>query len=123
MSERSQRKRRGLSREGQGLSAAFENPIHLNCTVGVKCHVSLAPQWYLPYFLNGGAGATKSVGNVFFGVGYPFKHVGAIGGHRHLEWNSKAGSPVGKLTVPCSGSRGTSDPRVNLSISKRGPKP
>ena len=65
----------------------------------MKGRVNLAAQWYLPYFLDGGAGDTKSVVNTFAGVGYQFKHVDAIAGYRHLEWNSQDGSPVGDLTV------------------------
>ena len=65
----------------------------------VKGHVNLAPQWYLPYFLDGGAGDTNSVVNAFSCVDYQFKHVDAIAGYRHLEWNLKDGSPAGDLTV------------------------
>ena len=67
--------------------------------VGVKGRVNLAPKWYLPYFLDGGAGDTKSVVNAFAGVAYQFKHVDAIAGYRYLEWNFKDSSPVGDLTV------------------------
>ncbi len=67
--------------------------------MGVKGRVNLAAQWYLPYFLDGGAGDTKSVVNAFSGVGYQFKYVDAIAGYRHLECNLKDDSPVSDLTV------------------------
>jgi hypothetical protein len=67
--------------------------------VGVRGQVNLAPKWYAQYYLDGGAGKSKSTWQGYAGVGYRFKNVDAVAGYRYLHYKFEDSSDLDELTV------------------------
>jgi hypothetical protein len=55
--------------------------------VGIKGHVNLNKNWYLPYYADIGAGSSNVTWQVFGGVGYRFKRLDLIAAYRYMDWN------------------------------------
>ncbi len=55
--------------------------------VGVSGHLNLSEQWYVPYYLDVGAGQTDLTWQAFAGIGYRFERVDAILGYRYIDWD------------------------------------
>jgi hypothetical protein len=55
--------------------------------VGIKGHVNLNKNWYLPYYADIGAGSSNVTWQVFGGVGYRFKRLDLIVAYRYMDWN------------------------------------
>ncbi len=58
-----------------------------DAVVGVNGQIELADKWYLPYYLDVGAGDSDLTWQAFAGVGYRFKKVDALLGYRYLDWD------------------------------------
>ena len=58
----------------------------LDAVVGVKGHVDLNGQWYVPYYLDLGTGQSNFTWQALAGVGYRF-HWGDVSlTYRHIDW-------------------------------------
>ena len=58
----------------------------LDAIIGIKGRLGLSDKWFLPYYLDIGAGESKSTWQAFGGIGYQFSKVDAVLAYRHLEW-------------------------------------
>jgi hypothetical protein len=67
--------------------------------VGVRGQVNLAPKWYAQYYLDGGAGESKSTWQGYVGGAYRFKKVDAFAGYRYLNYKFKDSADLHELTV------------------------
>ena len=55
--------------------------------VGVKGHINLSKNWYLPYYADIGTGSSNVTWQVFGGVGYRFKRLDLIAAYRYMDYN------------------------------------
>ena len=55
--------------------------------IGVRGHVNLNKNWYLPYYADIGTGSSNSTWQLFGGVGYRFKWLDLILAYRYMDWN------------------------------------
>lgn len=60
-----------------------------NGFVGVRGRVNFCPRWFLPYYADIGAGASKLTWQAFGGVGYSFGWIEVTAAYRYLDWNLK----------------------------------
>lgn len=58
-----------------------------NGIIGVRGKMKLNEKWYLPYYLDVGAGDRTTTWQAYAGVGYKLKRVDLVLGYRHLNWN------------------------------------
>jgi len=55
--------------------------------VGVKGHVNLSKNWYLPHYADIGTGSSNVTWQVFGGVGYRFKRLDLVAAYRYMDYN------------------------------------
>ena len=55
--------------------------------VGIKGHVNLNKNWYLPYYADIGTGSSNITWQLFGGIGYRFKRLDLIAAYRYMDWN------------------------------------
>jgi len=77
-----------------GFTVLSDSSTIWNGVVGARGQVNLAPNWFLPYYADIGAGQSKLTWQAFAGIGYKFKHVDAILGYRYLDWKFKDDNKV-----------------------------
>lgn len=70
-----------------GGSAISESGHVWDGIVGVRGRLNLAPQWYLAYLLDVGAGDSALTWQALVDVNYKFNNVDAVLGYRHLDWD------------------------------------
>ena len=58
----------------------------LDAVVGVKGHVDLNKQWYVPYYLDLGTRQSVSTWQALAGVGYRFHRGDVSLTYRHIDW-------------------------------------
>ena len=58
-----------------------------DAVVGVNGQIELAPNWYLPCYLDVGAGQAYRTGQAGAGVGYRFEKLDALLGYRYMDWD------------------------------------
>jgi hypothetical protein len=77
--------------------------------VGARGRVRLGDgSWFLPYYLDVGAGQSDLTWQAMGGVGYAFSWGEVIGGYRHLDYRFQPGSPLRDLSF--------SGPGVSLGV-------
>lgn len=57
---------------------------------GIKGHMNLLKNFYLPYYLDVGTGQTDLTWQGFGGLGYRFRVLDVVAGWRYLRWNFKS---------------------------------
>ncbi len=57
-----------------------------------------AKKWFVPYYLDVGAGDSKSTWQAVTGVGYSFGWGDVVGAWRHLDYRMKSGNAVESLS-------------------------
>jgi opacity protein-like surface antigen len=60
--------------------------------VGVKGHVNLGKNWYLPYYGDIGTGNSNYTWQAFGGVGYRFRKVDVVAAYRYLNYDFDDGA-------------------------------
>ena len=55
--------------------------------IGVKGHINLSKNWYLPYYADIGTGNSNMTWQVFGGVGYRFKRLDLVAAYRYMDYN------------------------------------
>jgi len=68
--------------------------------VGVKGRYTFTDdrKWFLPFYLDVGAGQTKLTWQAIAGVGYGFQWGDLVATYRYLDWNAKSGKSVEDLS-------------------------
>ena len=66
--------------------------------VGVSGHVNLTETWYLPYYLDIGAGDSDLTWQAFAGVGYKFSKVNVVLTYRYIKWDFDDGHAISDLS-------------------------
>jgi len=81
------------------LKAKFEGPLrprqgriegsgsNWDAIVGVHGRIDLTDKWYLPYYLDVGAGDSDLTWQAFAGAGYRFQKVDGFLGYRYTYWD------------------------------------
>ncbi|MEN8752181.1 MAG: hypothetical protein AB1Z18_05345 [Desulfobacterales bacterium] len=67
--------------------------------IGIKGHVNLNQNWYLPYYADIGTGSSNFTWQVFGGVGYRFKRLDLIAAYRYMDWNFDSGDAFDDLNL------------------------
>ncbi len=60
-----------------------------NGIVGVRGRLNICPRFFLPYYADIGAGASKLTWQAFGGVGYSFGRIEIVAAYRYIGWNLK----------------------------------
>jgi hypothetical protein len=68
--------------------------------VGVKGRLALGAdrKWFVPYYLDVGAGESKLTWQALAGVGYSFQWGDVVGSWRYLDYDMKSGNAIESLT-------------------------
>lgn len=79
----------GLQSLGPGLSRTiFESTSAWDGIIGLKGHAALGERWFLPYYIDVGAGQSKSTWQASAGIGFKAGRVVDLAlTYRHLEWD------------------------------------
>jgi hypothetical protein len=68
------------SRELSGSQSGWDG------IVGLRGRFNLSDKWFLPYFLDVGAGNSDLTWQAFAGVGYEFRRIDVVAAYRHMAW-------------------------------------
>ena len=60
-----------------------------NGIAGIRGRVNFCGRFFVPYYADVGAGASKLTWQAFGGLGYGFGWIDLLAGYRHLSWNLK----------------------------------
>ena len=67
--------------------ARFSDSGHVwDGIVGLKGEVTLAKNWYIPFYLDVGAGDSDLTWQALGGLAYKFKKFDVVAGYRYLDW-------------------------------------
>jgi len=69
--------------------------------IGVKGRVAFGEnrKWFVPYYLDVGAGDSERTSQAYAGVGYAFNWGSVIGAWRYLDYKMKSGKPIEELNL------------------------
>jgi hypothetical protein len=69
--------------------------------VGIKGRVALSGdrRWFLPYYLDAGAGQTDFTWQAMTGIGYAFQWGDVMAGWRYIDYHMKSGKPIQDITL------------------------
>ena len=82
----------GLAAAGYGVAKSVSASGDVwDGVVGVKGRVNLNDRWYLPYYVDVGAGQSDLTWQAFGGVGYSFDWGDLSVVYRHIEWELDGG--------------------------------
>jgi len=70
----------------------------LDGIIGAQAIIDLSEKWYLSFYADVGAGDSKLTWQAWPGVGYRFEKVDAVGGYRHLAWETDDGDTFEDLS-------------------------
>jgi len=86
-----------LPAQGGSLATSLH---HWDAIVGVKGRLAFGAQrqWFVPYYLDAGAGESKSTWQAMAGVGYGFGWGDVVGAWRHLDYRMKSGDKLQSLS-------------------------
>jgi len=73
--------------DGTRIFDASDSGSNWDGIVGMRADINLSPKWYLPVYLDVGAGDSKSTWQGFGGIGYRFGRVDAVAGYRYLTYD------------------------------------
>jgi hypothetical protein len=72
---------------GLGSARVDDSGSNWDGVAGVRGKLSLAKNWYVPYYLDVGTGNSKLTWQVFGGIGYRFEKVDVVAAYRYLDWD------------------------------------
>jgi hypothetical protein len=78
-----------------------DSTTNWDAIVGVKGRVGLGASgaWFVPYYLDVGAGESNLTWQALAGLGYAFKWGDVVGAWRYLDYRLDSGRPVQRLTL------------------------
>lgn len=85
----------------QGQARTQEATVHnVDAIIGVKGRFALAQggKWYVPYYLDVGAGNSSFTWQAMAGIGYSFGALSVVGSWRYLDYHMKTGRPFETLS-------------------------
>jgi hypothetical protein len=67
--------------------------------IGVKGHVDLNPDWYVPYYVDVGTGQSDLTWQASAGLGYRFNWGDVSLQYRYMKWEFDSGSPLDNISL------------------------